>query len=89
MGLQPPEHRKDESHGDKRHREQTKEKETVGEPSMRVNGAFLAVIGVFFGIVGIVYWFTSLRGRRVPDAHGLVPCWACCPVATTCGGPRG
>jgi len=26
---------------------------------MRVNGAFLAVIGIFFGIIGLVYWFTS------------------------------
>ena len=26
---------------------------------MRVNGAFLAVIGVFFGIIGIVYWFLA------------------------------
>ncbi len=26
---------------------------------MRVNGLFLAGIGVFFGIIGIVYWFTS------------------------------
>jgi len=26
---------------------------------MRASGAILAVIGVFFGIMGIVYWFTS------------------------------
>ena len=26
---------------------------------MRVNGAFLAVIGIFFGIIALVYWFTS------------------------------
>ncbi len=26
---------------------------------MRVNGLFLGGIGVFFGIIGIVYWFTS------------------------------
>lgn len=26
---------------------------------MRVNGLFLAGIGVFFGIIGIVYWFAS------------------------------
>jgi Cytochrome c oxidase subunit IV len=26
---------------------------------MRVNGVFLAGIGVFFGIIGVVYWFTS------------------------------
>ena len=26
---------------------------------MKVNGAFLAVIGIFFGIIGLVYWFTS------------------------------
>ncbi len=26
---------------------------------MKVNGAFLAIIGVFFGIIGIVYWFLS------------------------------
>ena len=26
---------------------------------MRVNGLFLAAIGVFFGIIGIVYWFFS------------------------------
>ncbi len=26
---------------------------------MRVNGLFLAGIGVFFGIIGVVYWFTS------------------------------
>ena len=26
---------------------------------MKVNGAFLAVIGAFFGIIAIVYWFTA------------------------------
>ena len=26
---------------------------------MRIDGLFLAIIGVFFGIMGIVYWFTS------------------------------
>ena len=26
---------------------------------MRVNGVFLSGIGVFFGIIGLVYWFTS------------------------------
>ena len=26
---------------------------------MRVSGLFLAIIGVFFGIIGIVYWFWS------------------------------
>ena len=26
---------------------------------MRVNGLFLAGIGVFFGIIGVVYWFTA------------------------------
>ena len=26
---------------------------------MRVNGTFLAVIGVFFGVIAIVYWFTA------------------------------
>ena len=26
---------------------------------MKVNGAFLAVIGIFFGIIGLVYWFTA------------------------------
>jgi hypothetical protein len=26
---------------------------------MRVNGLFLAGIGVFFGIIGVIYWFTS------------------------------
>ncbi len=26
---------------------------------MRVNGLFLAGIGIFFGIIGIVYWFLS------------------------------
>ena len=26
---------------------------------MRVNGTFLALIGVFFGIIAIIYWFTA------------------------------
>ena len=26
---------------------------------MKVSGRFLIVIGIFFGIIGIVYWFTS------------------------------
>jgi multisubunit Na+/H+ antiporter MnhG subunit len=26
---------------------------------VRVNGLFLAVIGVFFGIIGVIYWFLS------------------------------
>ena len=26
---------------------------------MKVNGAFLSIIGIFFGIVGLFYWFTS------------------------------
>ena len=26
---------------------------------MRVNGLFLAGIGVFFGIIGVIYWFTA------------------------------
>ncbi len=26
---------------------------------MRISGTFLAVIGIFFGIIGLVYWFTS------------------------------
>jgi hypothetical protein len=26
---------------------------------MRVNGLFLAGIGVFFGTIGLIYWFTS------------------------------
>ena len=26
---------------------------------MRVNGLFLGGIGVFFGIIGLIYWFTS------------------------------
>ena len=26
---------------------------------MRVNGMFLALIGIFFGIIGLVYWFTA------------------------------
>jgi hypothetical protein len=26
---------------------------------MRVNGTFLALIGIFFGIIGIIYWFTA------------------------------
>ncbi len=26
---------------------------------MRVNGAFLAVIGFFFGVIAIIYWFTA------------------------------
>ncbi len=26
---------------------------------MRVNGLFLAAIGVFFGIIALVYWFTA------------------------------
>jgi len=26
---------------------------------MKVNGTFLAIIGVFFGIIAIVYWFTA------------------------------
>ncbi len=26
---------------------------------MRVNGIFLSAIGVFFGVIGLVYWFTG------------------------------
>jgi hypothetical protein len=26
---------------------------------MRVNGAILAIIGIFFGIIAVVYWFTA------------------------------
>jgi hypothetical protein len=26
---------------------------------MKVSGAFLSIIGVFFGVVGLVYWFTA------------------------------
>ena len=26
---------------------------------MKVSGTFLALIGIFFGIVGLIYWFTS------------------------------
>jgi len=26
---------------------------------MRISGTFLAVIGIFFGVIGLVYWFTS------------------------------
>jgi len=26
---------------------------------MKVNGAFLAAIGVFFGVIAVVYWFTA------------------------------
>ncbi len=26
---------------------------------MRVNGTFLALIGAFFGIIALIYWFTS------------------------------
>jgi hypothetical protein len=26
---------------------------------VRVNGLFLAGVGIFFGIIGIIYWFTS------------------------------
>ena len=26
---------------------------------MRVNGLFLAIIGVFFGVIAVIYWFTA------------------------------
>ena len=26
---------------------------------MRVSGTFLALIGIFFGIIGLIYWFTA------------------------------
>ena len=26
---------------------------------MRVNGLFLTIIGIFFGIIAVVYWFTA------------------------------
>jgi hypothetical protein len=26
---------------------------------VKISGTFLAVIGIFFGIIGLVYWFTS------------------------------
>ena len=28
---------------------------------MKVIGPFLAVIGVFFGIIGFIYWFSATR----------------------------
>ena len=47
------------------------EKEPVGAPVMRVDGLFLVGIGVFFGIIAGVYWFTSYEDARLPDADRL------------------
>ncbi len=51
-----PEHRKHTRRG---HGRAARDERNGRGRLMRVNGLFLAGIGVFFGIIGVIYWFTS------------------------------
>ncbi len=53
---------------------------------MRIEGLLLIGVAIFFGVVGLVYWFTSYEDAGFLMLIGTV-LLGLLPGATTCGGP--